>query len=187
MQPFGTYFGGILAETIISEGGYRNEKCQEVVNDYIKGKYTYHDKEEEEELTEKQRAKRDEHEKKEREQRVKVYLSSFEVKEKVETVALKSYLNSLSGWASNRAHMLRESPNNEGWISQLDSLSQMCDTFILLLDSSSMGQYADWKQVDSWVSTLYKGETFMQYSPQRGSRELIDSPAKMAAHSKRTV
>lgn len=187
MQPFGTYFGGILAETIISEGGYRNEKCQEVVNDYIKGKYTYHDKEEEEELTEKQRAKRDKHEKKEREQRVKVYLSSFEVKEKVETVALKSYLNSLSGWASNRAHMLRESPNNEGWISQLDSLSQMCDTFILLLDSSSMGQYADWKQVDSWVSTLYKGETFMQYSPQRGSRELIDSPAKMAAHSKRTV
>lgn len=187
MQPFGTYFGGILAETIISEGGYRNEKCQEVVNDYIKGKYTYHDKEEEEELTEKQRAKRDEHEKKEREQRVKVYLSSFEVKEKVETVALKSYLNSLSGWASNRAHILRESPNNEGWISQLDSLSQMCDTFILLLDSSSMGQYADWKQVDSWVSTLYKGETFMQYSPQRGSRELIDSPAKMAAHSKRTV
>ena len=187
IQPLGTYFGGILAETIIDEGGYRNAKCQEMVNDYIKGKYTYHDKEEDEKLTEKQRAKRDEHERQEREQRVKVYLPSFEVKDEVETIALKSYLNSLSGWASNRAHVLRESPNNEGWISQLESLSQMCDTFILLLDSSSMGQYADWKQVDSWVSTLYKGETFMQYSPQRGSRELIDSPAKMAAHSKRTV
>ena len=187
MQPLGTYFGGILAETIIDEGGYRNAKCQEVVNDYIKGKYTYHDKEEDEKLTEKQRAKRGEHERQEREQRVKVYLPSFEVKDKVETVALKSYLNSLSGWASNHAHVLRESPNNEGWISQLESLSQMCDTFILLLDSSSMGQYADWKQVDSWVSTLYKGDTFMQYSPQRGSRELIDSPAKMAAHSNRTV
>ena len=187
MQPLGTYFGGILAETIIDEGGYRNAKCQEMVNDYIKGKYTYHDKEEDEKLTEKQRAKRDEHERQEREQRVKVYLPSFEVKDEVETIALESYLNSLSGWASNRAHVLRESPNNEGWISQLESLSQMCDTFILLLDSSSMGQYADWKQVDSWVSTLYKGETFMQYSPQRGSRELIDSPAKMAAHSNRTV
>lgn len=187
MQPFGTYFGGILAETIIAEGGYRNEKCQEVVNDYIKGKYTYYDKEEDEKLTDEQRATRDEHEKKQREQRVKVYLPSFEVKDKVETVALKSYLNSLSGWASNRAHLLRESPNNEGWISQLESLSQMCDTFILLLDSSSMELYADWKQVDSWVSTLYKGETFMQYAPQRGCRELIDSPAKMAAHSKRTV
>ena len=187
MQPLGTYFGGILAETIIDKGGYRNAECHEVVNDYIKGKYTYHDKEEDGKLTEKQRAKRDEHERQEREQRVKVYLPSFEVKDEVETVALKSYLNSLSGWASNRAHVLRESPNNEGWISQLESLSQMCDTFILLLDSSSMGQYVDWKQVDSWVSTLYKGETFMQYSPQRGSRELIDSPAKMAAHSNRTV
>lgn len=187
MQPFGTYFGGILAETIIAEGGYRNEKCQEVVNNYIKGKYTYHDKEEDEKLTEEQRAKRDEHEKKERKQRVRVYLPSFEVKENVETIALKSYLNSLSGWASNCAHVLRENPNNEGWTSQLESLSQMCDTFILLLDSSNMGQYADWKQVDSWVSTLYEGETFMQYAPQRGSRELIDSPAKMAARSKRTI
>ena len=58
MQPFGTFFGGILAETIIGEGGYRNEKCQQVVNDYIAGKYTYHDKEEDEQLTEREIAKR---------------------------------------------------------------------------------------------------------------------------------
>ena len=118
---------------------------------------------------------------------VKVYLPPFEVQNKVETARIKTYLNSLSGWASSRAHFLREQPNNEGWITQLQSLAQMCDTFILLLDSSSMGQYADWKLVDSWVSTLYKGESFMQYAPQKGSRELIDSPAKMAARSRRTV
>ena len=187
MQPLGSFFGGILAETIIGEGGYRNEKCQKVVNDYIMGKYTYHDQEEELELSDKEKAKRDDREKKERELLVKVYLPTFEVKDSVETARIKSYLNSLSGWATNRAHFLREKPNNEGWISQLQSLAEMCDTFILLLDSSSMGEYADWKQVDSWVSTLYKGESFMQYAPQKGSRELIDSPAKMAARSKRTI
>lgn len=187
MQPFGTFFGGILAEKIIGEGGYRNEGCQKMVTDYIKGKFTYHDKEEDEQLSEKERAKRDEREQKEREQLVKVYLPPFEVQDKVETARIKTYLNSLSGWASSCAHFLREQPNNEGWITQLQSLAQMCDTFILLLDSSSMGQYADWKQVDSWVSTLYKGESFMQYAPQKGSRELIDSPAKMAARSRRTV
>ena len=41
-------FGGILAETVINEGGYRNEKCKKVVKDYISGDYSYHDKEEEE-------------------------------------------------------------------------------------------------------------------------------------------
>lgn len=187
MQPLGTFFGGILAESIIGEGGYRNETCKQVVNDYIKGKYTYHDQEEEQQMSDKEKAKRDEREKKEREQLVKVYLPSFNVQEKVETIRIKSYLNSLSSWATSRAHLLRDKPNNEGWISQLQSLGQMCDTFILLLDSSNMGDLVDWKQVDNWVSTLYKGETFMQYAPQKGSRELIDSPAKMAARSKRTI
>ena len=187
MQPLGTYFGGILAEKIIAEGGYRNDNCHNMVNDYIMGKYTYHDKEEEMQLSDMEKAKRDEREKKEREQLVKVYLPPFEIQDKVETIRIKSYLNSLSGWAVSRALFLREKSNNEGWISQLQSLAQMCDTFNLLLDSSSMGNYADWKQVDSWVSTLYKGETFMQYAPQKGSRELIDSPAKIAAHSKRTI
>lgn len=187
MQPLGTYFGGILAEKIISEGGYRNEKCQNMVKDYIMGKYTYHDKEEEMQLSDMEKAKRDEREKKEREQLVKVYLPPFEIQDRVDTIRIKSYLNSLSGWAVSRALFLREKSNNEGWISQLQSLAQMCETFNLLLDSSSMGDYADWKQVDSWVSTLYKGETFMQYAPQKGSRELIDSPAKIAARSKRTI
>ncbi len=187
MQPLGTYFGGILAEKIIKEGGYRNEKCQEMVNDYIMGKYTIHDKDEDMKLSDKEKAKRDEREKKERVQLVRIYLPPFEVQNKVETVRIKSYLSSLSGWASSCAHFLNGKPNNEGWISQLRSLAQMCDVFNLLLDSSGMGQYADWKQVDNWVSTLYKGETFMQYAAQRGSRNLIDSPAKMAAHSKRTI
>ena len=187
MQPLGTYFGGILAEKIIAEGGYRNEKCQNMVKDYIMGKYTYHDKEEEMQLSDMEKAKRDEREKKEREQLVKVYLPPFEIQDKVETIRIKSYLNSLSGWAVSRALFLLEKSNNEGWISQLQSLAQMCETFNLLLSSSSMGDYADWKQVDSWVSTLYKGETFMQYAPQKGSRELIDSPAKIAVRSKRTI
>ncbi len=212
MQPFGAYFGGKLAEKIISEGGYRNEKCQEMVNDYIMGKYTFHDKDEDMKLSDKEKAaiereqsdscidsaereqarqrakaKRDEREKKEREQLVKIYLPPYEVQNEVKTVRIKSYLNSLSGWATSRAHFLNDKPNNEGWIGQLRRLAQMCDTFVLLLDSSNMGDQADWKQVDSWVSTLYKGETYLQYAPQKGCRELIDSPAKMAARSKRTI
>ncbi len=187
MQPFGAFFGGILAEKIIKEGGYRNDKCQEMVNNYINGKYTKHDKDEDMKLTDKERAKRDKCEKKEREQLVKTYLPPFEVQEEVKTERIKSYLNSLSGWASSHAHFLSKKSDNEREISQLQSLAQMCDAFNLLLDSSNMGELADWKQVDSWVSTLYKGETFLQYDPQKGSRELIDSPAKMAARSKRTI
>lgn len=189
MQPFGTFFGGILAETIIGEGGYRNDKCQQVVNDYIAGKYTYHDKEEDAKLTEQEIAKRNAKEEEERKTLVKTYLPSFNVSggDMIETVRIKTYLNTLSAWATSRAHFLAEKPNNEGWCSQLNSLSQICDTFVLLMDSADVGDQVDIKQVESWISTLYKGETFMQYTSQRDSRELIDSPAKMAAQSKRTV
>ena len=189
MQPFGTFFGGILAETIIGEGGYRNDKCQQVVNDYIAGKYTYHDKEEDAKLTEQEIAKRNAQEEKERKALVETYLPSFEVTDNtvIKAVKIKSYLNSLSAWARSRAHFLAEKPNNEGWCCQLNSLSQMCDTFVLLMDSADKSEDVDIKQVESWISTLYKGETFMQYASQRDSRELVDSPAKMAAQSERTV
>ena len=189
MQPFGTFFGSILAETIINEGGYRNAKCQKVVDDYIAGKYTYHDKEEESKLSEEAIARRNESEKKERILLVKTYLPSIEVSKNstIESARLMTYLNNLSGWARSRSHFLFEKPDNEGWCSQLESLAQMCDTFVLLLESSDMGDHVDFKQVESWISTLYKGESFMQYVPQRGCRTLIESPSKMAANSRRTV
>lgn len=189
MQPFGTYFGSVLAEKIISAGGYRNDRCRQVVADYISGKYAHHNKEEDAQLTELEIAKRDAKEKKERETLVKTYLPSFEVSggNTIKSARIKSYLNSLSAWARSRAHYLSEKPNNEGWCGQLNSLAQMCDTFVLLMDSADIGEEVDIKQVDSWISTLYKGETFMQYSTQKGSRELIDSPAKIATMCDRSV
>ena len=189
MQPLGTFFGGILAETIIDAGGYRNEKCQKVVKDYISGKYTFHDKEEDGKLSETEIAKHNKKEEKERQLLVNTYLPSFDLSKnsKIDTIRLKVYLNSLSSWAKKRSHNLREKPDNEGWCSQLESLAQMCETFVMLIDSSDMEEHIDIRQVDSWISTLFKGESFMQYVTQKGSMELIDSPTKMAAHSKRTV
>ena len=189
MQPLGTYFGSLLAETIIETGGYRNEKCQDMVNNFISGKYAIHDKEEDEKLTEQEIAKRNKKEEKARRLLVDTYLPSFDLSKdgRCSSTKLKVYLNSLGNWAKKRSHYLREKPDNEGWCSQLECLAQMCETFVLLIDSSDMGEQIDFRQVDSWVSTLYKGETFMQYGCQKGSLELIDSPSKMAAHSKRTV
>ncbi len=189
MQPLGTFFGCILAETVIETGGYRNEKCEKVVKDYISGKYTFHDKEEEEKLSETEIAKRNKKEEKERQHLVDTYLPTFILPQdsRIDATKLKVYLNSLSAWARSRSHYLRPIPGNEGWCSQLESLAQMCDTFVLLIDSSDMDQNADIRQMESWISTLFKGESFMQYGAQKGSFELIDSPAKMAAHSNRTV
>jgi hypothetical protein len=128
-------------------------------------------------------------EEKERQHLVDTYLPTFILPQdsRIDATKLKVYLNSLSAWARSRSHYLRPIPGNEGWCSQLESLAQMCDTFVLLIDSSDMDQNADIRQMESWISTLFKGESFMQYAPQKGSRELIDSPAKMASHIKRTV
>ena len=189
MQPFGTFFGRVLANAIISNGGYRNDKCRKVVENYISGVYTYHDKDKEAQLSEQEIAKRNAKEMENRKVLVETFLPSLDKigENAIETKRLKKFLNSLSEWARGRVHVLSEKPNNEGWCSQLNSLAQMCDTFVLLMDTSGSGEYIEVKQVESWISTLYKGESFMQYNAQRYSRELIDAPAKMAAHSKRTV
>ena len=189
MQPLGTFFGKVLAETIISKGGYKNEKCRQVVKDYISGKYTYHDKNKDSQLTDEEISKRNAREEKERRTLVDTYLPSFDDagENVIEINRLKAYLNSLSEWASNRSHYLRQKRNNEGWCGQLDALAQMCNTFTQLVESSDMDKQVDIKQVESWIGTLYKGESFMQYAAQRDGRELIDAPSKMAAHSRRTV
>lgn len=189
IQPLGTFFGGILADTIIAEGGYRNKKCQQVVADYIAGKYTYHDLEEEAKLSEEEKRKRQAREEKKRRTLTETYLPPFEAEkaDSISTLRLKIRLNSLANWARTRAHLLRDQPANEGWCSQLEVLAQMCDTFVMLTDASDMGETVDFRQTDSWLSTLFKGESFLQYYPQKGSRQLIDSPAKMAARSRRTV
>lgn len=190
MQPLGTFFGGILAEKIISEGGYRNNGCRQMVADYISGKYTYHDKDEDSILTELEIAKRDEKEKKERKVLIETYLPALNeasYDKNISTIKLKKYLNSLSAWARSRVHFLSEKPGNEGWCNQLSCLAQMCDTFVLLMDSSDIGDFVEIKQVDSWISSLYKGESFIKYNAQRNSRELIDAPAKMASYSKQTI
>lgn len=190
MQPLGTYYGNRLADAIIDECGYRNDKCRELVENYLTGKRPFEfDHFETEKLTEEERAKRHKKEAQKRHQLVNSYLPPFECEnsEAISTTRLKSYLNSLSGWAKSHAHVLKDSEGNEGWCSQLDSLAQMCDTFVMLLDASGTGNTVDKKQLDSWISTLYKGESFVQYAAQVGSRMLIDSPSKMATHSKRTV
>lgn len=190
MQPFGTYFGSRLADMIIKTGGYRNEKCMKLVNDYLTGKNEFdYDKFLTEKINEKELAKRHKKEAEERHLLVKTYLPPFEAKEQegIETTRIKSYLNSLASWAKSRSFLLRDTSANEGWCAQLESLSQMCSTFVMLLNAAGADETVDMKQVDSWISTLYKGEQFMQYAAQRGGRMLIDSPAKMAARSKRTV
>lgn len=190
MQPFGFYFGGMLADKIIKTGGYRNEKCKELVNDYLtgKGKFDF-DKFILEKLDEKELAKRHKKEAEERQLLVKTYLPPFEAREQegIETIRLKSYLNSLASWAKSRSFLLRDTSADEGWCAQLESLAEMCSTFVLLLDAAGVDETVGTKQIDSWISTLYKGEQFMQYTAQMGSRMLIDSPAKMAARSGRTV
>ncbi|MBR6990272.1 MAG: PD-(D/E)XK nuclease family protein [Bacteroidaceae bacterium] len=185
LQPLGSYFGNMLADKIISEGGYRNNECHRLVNGFVEGNYLYRDDKDmpptPELVKQMKRCK----------QLADAFLPSFETPEKetnsVEVVKLKKYLNSLSAWAKERAFLLRDKPGNEGWCSQLESLAQLCDTFILLVDASGCKETVDFKLIDSWISTLYQGESFMQYNAQKGSLEMVDSPTKLADTCERTV
>ena len=189
MHPMGKFFGTRLAENIIAEGGYRNESCKKMVADYIDGKYTYHDPDIDAKLTDAERRRIAEAEKKGAQIQVDTYLPPFEPADdgNISTARLEKYLTSLTSWARRMKFMIRDDKEKYGWIAQLERLAEMCETFVLLIKTAGVGEYIDVQQIDSWISTLYKGEAIQQYRAQKGSWTLIDDGAKMASRSDKTV
>lgn len=187
VHPLQPKFRYKLAETIIAEGGYRNEKCQTVINDYLDGQYLFTD-ENEANLPEDELKKLKEKRKRQRKELAELYLPSqnSETTEDIDTDKLRIFINSLSSWARQRAHLIAEDNDKQLWVSQLIKLADMSDTFILLMDNIT-SKTIDYKIVDSWISTLYKADSFVQYQPQKGCRTLINSPAKMAAVANKTI
>lgn len=192
VHPLAKYFRKCLAEAIINQGGYRNDKCRQMIADYIDGKYEYHDPEEDlfEDLSEEERKKAEKDEKKKkkkREENVRLFLPSIEdpTSNDINADEIREVIAELGSWAMRRMHMMIENKENDLWINQLNTLAGMCETLSLLL-SDEKGTI-NRKLIDSWISTLYKGAQYGQYVPQVGCRFLVDNPSKLVAISKCTV
>lgn len=181
LHPLNSYFRSRLAECIVSEGGYRNEACRELIKEYIDGKFVYLTEEERLLPEEEQQAIR-EKDRKSRMKKVEVFLPAERPSETISKAKVSSFLDALAGWARQQTQLI----DDELWIEQLFAVASMADALSLLLNSVE-GRSINEKTLDSWVSSIYTKRAFTNAIAEQGSRLVVDSPAKLIPVSDRTI
>lgn len=185
VHPIDKFFRTTLAETIVSEGGYRNEACKAVIDRFIAGQYVYLD-EEQKSLSEDEQKKIRQKDVKKRQRQVAIFLPSLSSSLDIKTAEVRQFVLELASWSRQRAHLMSGEAGNEQWVEQLMAVSGMCDSFDILLGTIS-SETIDYKTIDSWMSTIYQKGSFTNAVAERGCRVVVDSPAKIASVAEKTV
>lgn len=185
LHPIDRFFRLRLAESIVKEGGYRNDTCRQLVKDYIDGKFVYFN-DELKALPEDEQQKMREKDCKKRKRMTDVFLPSMESNKEIRTDDVRLFVSELSAWSRQRAHLMEEDNNSAQWIEQLMTVASMCDALHILLDTVDTTT-VDYKVIDSWISSIYEKGSYTNAEAERGCRFVVDSPSKMAAVAKRAV
>lgn len=185
VHPLPARFKYALAGAVISEGGYRNDKCRGIIDKYIEGGYEKPD-DSDAELDEKAVERKRKKLRKEREEKVEIFLPPLERsdEEDVDGTKLRRLVSNLGTWARQRAVMA--GAEQELWTEQLGLLAGLCDTLLILIDAEATPRLKT-ELLDTWLHSLNQPMSFTQYVAQKGCRTLIDSPMKMAAKAAKTV
>ena len=183
ISPLSATFRHRLADTITGKGGFFNDDCQRVIEDYIDGKFEY--------LSEEQRAQPEEEQEKIRQadRRVREKLArTFLPKDDdaIETEEVKMLVKELSAWARQRAHLMKDKDAQTLWAEQLSVLATMCDSMSLMLSTAS-AKTIEYKTLDSWMGAICKKGTYGNAVAEKGCRMVIDSPGKMASTASKTI
>lgn len=185
IHPIERYFRGRLADTIVTEGGYRNDACKDLIEKYIAGEFIY--------LSDKEKALSPEEQqkiiskgKKKRQRMVEVFLPDWECESSIQTECVKSFVMELSAWSRQRAHLMAEEAGNEGWVEQLMAVVGMCEAFYILLGTVEE-ETIDYKTIDSWMSIIYQKSAYTNAVAEIGSRFVVDNPSKLVNVTDRTM
>lgn len=185
LHPIDRFFRTRLAESIVTEGGYRNETCRQLVKDYIDGKFIYFN-DEQKLLPEDELQKMREKDSKKRKRMADVFLPSMESTKEIRTDDVRFFVSELSAWSRQRAHLMEEDHSSTQWIEQLMTVASMCDAMHILLGTVNTTTI-DYKIIDSWISSINEKGSFTNADAERGCRIVVDSPAKIATPAKITL
>ena len=158
-HPLDKFFRLRLVDAIVKEGGYRNESCRKLVEQYTaEGK----------------------------ENLLQVFLPAFSTSPVIHTADVRRFVKELSVWVKQRAHWLASQEDGGTWVEQLMAVADRCHAFSILLDTHQEDTI-DYATIDSWMSTISQKMTFPHTIAQQGGRVVVDNPAKMASVSEKTL
>lgn len=175
-----------LANTIVNEGGFCNNKVQECINSYIDKEFKLENDTAPQEKT--------------REQREEEYITYLpfdlrkdesalplaEESDSVNVKALSKFLCSISSYALNRSVKIGAVQPYDARIAQLRNVAEMTDALLSQIDTLVEGEMS-FTTLSQWAQSLYEDGDFTLYHAQTGSRQLINSPSNMIDKAAKTI
>lgn len=177
-HPLPAKFRYSLAETITSTGGYLNEDCEDLLKEFIDGKFRDKKAEIEEGLNEEERFKLEKKAKKERENKVKLFLPYFYNLNSPEDI--QKGLAGLSAWANQRVNYITDPEEKETLTPQFIALADAITNLqLLLLSEKPENIKAD--TLLKWCPEVTPEINLIQYHAKVGSRQVINFSGDIAS------
>lgn len=179
IHPLPSSFRYSLAERLAQTGGWlpesidvQNKDCYQLVQEWTEGKK---ESEKGEPI--------DNKEQEARKHKVSVFLPDFEGGNETNITAerLHTFLTELSAWSRQRSAIISQENQDDLRISQLNRLSELCDTLKNLTDDIQPTELVPYSEIEKHVACLYEPSEFMQYKAQASSRFTVSAPGQIAA------
>ena len=184
-SPLESKFRRPLAEAIIDSGGYYNKKCEEVIDNYLKGKYDSW----KEGITEEEKQEIIKSRKRKRYNAIRRFLPSMDkptdvlsLNDNVNKESVYKFVRLILSWSKNR--MFQDIDESEK--RQLSTIKEQADALLLLLEKQTQDEIP-FAIVQGWINSLYEKQDCPLYDAEQNCRCIIASPALLADKADSTI
>lgn len=174
-----------LAEAIIDSGGYYNQKCRDVIDNYIKGEYDIW----EEGITEVEKQEIIKSRKRKRSKAIRRFLPSMNkptdvlsLNDNVNKESVYKFVRLILSWSKNR--MFQNIDESEK--RQLGTIKEQADALLLLLEKQTQDEIP-FAIVQGWINSLYEKQDCPLYDAEQNCRCVVTSPALLADKADSTI
>jgi hypothetical protein len=174
-----------LAEAIIDSGGYYNQNCQDVIDNYQKGEYDIW----EEGITEEEKQEIIKFRRRKRSKAIRRFLPPMNkpidvlsLNDNVNKESVYKFVRLILSWSKNR--MFQNIDDSEK--RQLGTVKEQADALLLLLEKQTQDEIP-FAIVQGWINSLYEKQDCPLYDAEQNCRCVVTSPALLADKAESTI
>ncbi len=191
-NPLPSTFRKVLARAIMRTGGYRNEDCRKIVQDYIDGNYVYLE-EEQKKLPEEERNSLRKKDEDARRGLAGIFLppekDDAPEKDEVEVKMLRKFAVRLDAWAKSQMTVSLKKADARILAEQYSQLCSRTEAFGKLLDTlGNSKKVIKSGTLDAWIKIICKmDEGGTVTFAEQGCRDVVGGPEKILFCADKTV
>ena len=174
-----------LAEAIIDSGGYYNQNCQDVIDNYQKGEYDIW----EEGITEEEKQEIIKFRRRKSSKAIRRFLPPMNkpidvlsLNDNVNKESVYKFVRLILSWSKNR--MFQNIDDSEK--RQLGTVKEQADALLLLLEKQTQDEIP-FAIVQGWINSLYEKQDCPLYDAEQNCRCVVTSPALLADKAESTI